>query len=219
MINNLLNRNLTINDDSTYMGLSVNTKQTLATEYLQRLYHVMGAALEHWDRVMLFHVTLSFPGGGRCVDDPANDTSGAITRFIESFKAKIDTHYKNKANNYQSSETKIRYAWAREREDSVNDHYHVYIFLDGDVFYGLGDFNNLSSNMASRIVDSWASSINVDANAFRGLAHFCGVKYIRKKSKEYSKQRQKAFEWLSYLAKLETKPYGSKTNYFGCSRR
>lgn len=219
MINNSLNRNLAIYKHSTYKDLAVNTKKTLAKEYLLRLYDVMETALEHWNRVMLFHVTLSFPDGRRCVDDPAADANGAITRFIESFKAKIDTHYKNKVKNYEEKETKVRYAWAREREGSVNDHYHIYIFLDGDVFYGLGDFNNLNSNMASRVVDSWATSIKRDADTFRGLAHLCGVKYIKKNSKGYSMQRQKAFKWLSYLAKLETKPYGSKTNYFGNSRR
>ena len=217
MVNKLTNNNLTAFTEEVFQGYTVNQKYTLAEEYLLRLSDVMDGALDDWSRVMLFHATLKFPNCYKDVDIPGYQ-EGCISRFIESFKAKLKADYTKKIRNGKTAyQPKVRFAWARERDSSLNDHFHVFIFLNGDAYRQLGVPYSDRPNTATRIVDSWRSAIKLDRFDVRGLVHFTHSMCISRNSKDYLDQCDKAFFWLSYLAKIETKQFGDKVKSFSCS--
>jgi hypothetical protein len=214
-----MNNSLTVYSEGVFQGYIVNQKYTLAEEYLLRLGKVMDRALDDWSRVMLFHATLKFPGCYKDIDTPDNQ-EGCISRFIESFKAKLKADYAKKVKNSKTAyHPKVHYAWARERDSSLNDHFHVFIFLNGDAYRQLGILYSDRPNTASRVVDSWRSAIKLERFDVRGLVHFTNSLYISRNSRDYLDQCDKAFFWLSYLAKIETKQFGDKMKSFSCSVR
>ena len=104
MVNKLSNNNLTVFTEEIFQGYTVNQRYTLAEEYLLRLSNLMGRVLDDWGRVMLFHATLKLPNGSKDIDTPDNQ-EGCISRFIESFKAKLTADYAKKIKN---SKTRIK---------------------------------------------------------------------------------------------------------------
>ncbi|MFT6901168.1 MAG: hypothetical protein ACJAXS_001356 [Colwellia sp.] len=217
MVNKLMNNSLTVYSEEVFQGYIVNQKYTLAEEYLLRLGKVMDRALDDWSRVMLFHATLKFPDCYRDIDTPDNQ-EGCISRFIESFKAKLKADYAKKVkSNKTAYQPKVHYAWARERDSSLNDHFHVFIFLNGDAYRGLGLLYSDRPNTSSRITGSWRSAIKLERFDVRGLVHFTNSMTISRNSRDYLDQCDKAFFWLSYLAKIETKQFGDKVKSFSCS--
>jgi hypothetical protein len=219
VINKLSNNNLTVFTEEVFQGYTVNQRYTLAEEYLLRLSNLMDRTLEDWGRVMLFHATLKFPSGYKDIDTPDNQ-EGCISRFIESFKAKLKADYAKKIKNSKTAyQPKVHYAWARERDSSLNDHFHVFIFLNGDAYRQLGVPYSGRPNTATRVIDSWRSAIKLERFDVRGLVHFTNSVCISRNSRDYLNQCDKAFFWLSYLAKIETKQFGDNVKSFSCSMR
>lgn len=72
----------------------------------------------------------------------ANTDSGAISRFTNSLKAKLaaDEQRKRKEGKRVHPNT-LRYAWVREFTQNGKRHFHVFLFLNKDAYFHLGDFN------------------------------------------------------------------------------
>lgn len=200
-----INKNLTCTRDSHYRGFPVQSeKGWLIQDYLQRSHETLQLALKAHPRTLAIRVDLTIPE--ECTVVPSN----AISRFFDQLKRIIQRHATTK-------NTGVRYVWVRERKKSKQDHYHVMLFLNRDVYRGLGNKAALSGNMAGRIKQAWGKALRLfTEDAACGVTFPAnGVYTIRADDPE---SQAKAFHRLSYLCKSSTKHYGEGKRNFNCSR-
>ncbi|MFC3627118.1 inovirus Gp2 family protein [Vogesella amnigena] len=195
----------------------LHDKGPFVEEYLESLEWVIEAALSDNPRVFGFRVELRFPD--RINLDSKVYTSKAITRFIESLKAKL-AHNRQQAMRTRryAHDTAVRYVWACEQNDSVNPHWHVAILLNWDAYRSLGRFELGRDNMYNRLVSAWASALKMTEHEAVGLVHI-----PNNPAYELHRDDQASIDAFflraSYLCKADTKQYGNGRHGFGSSRR
>lgn len=217
MLRHPQNHNLRLHDDDTYQGLPVmHEKGPFIREHLERLYSTVHRALDDYPRVFAFRVDLKLPTSGMLPSYAF--TNEAISRFLESFKAKIE-HSRSMArrNNRYSHDCRVRYVWAREYTMEGRPHYHLVILLNKDAYSVLGHFLSKRSNVFNRLEEAWASALGLSRDAVVGLVHIPenSVYYITRDSWQ---SQAELFHRASYLCKAATKAYGNGQHGFGCSR-
>lgn len=203
----------------------------LVAGYLERILDTLDAALNEYPRICAIRFDLRFPLGYW------NPDTSVISRFMESLNAKLRADaLRKERSGVRTHPCRLRYVWVKERNSSINWHYHVCIFLNRDAYFTLGKFQSdcksdiagtsvndehiAASNMASRIRDAWVSALGVSLSNVVGLVHFPEnpVYRINSNATTAIMNRDKLFYRLSYFAKVETKHYGDHSNSFGCSR-
>lgn len=212
-----LNRNHTLHFLGTYRSLPIiNNRCPMVAEYLETLYRVIQQAQADYSRVCAFRFDLRFPRNMNA--DTDNISNEAITRFIESIKAKI-RHNREcaKQQNAYAHNTKVRYVWARETGDDKRVHYHAVILVNHDVFFTLGRFGSEAPNMANRIREAWASALSLPLDSTTGLVHFPDNAVYRI-DRNHPQDLAAFFHRASYLCKAETKHFGNGQHGFGSSR-
>lgn len=202
---------------SEYQGLSVmQSYSPLVEQYLGSLYAVIEKSFQSYRRVFAFRVDLRFPEHWMMNEQfVAND---AISRFIESFKAKI-RHNRQCArqSNPYAHDTVVRYAWAREVGQQGWPHYHVVFLLNRDAFCALGQFEVGRDNMFNRLQEAWASALSISLEMANGLVHIPDNPMYHMRADD--PQGISAFFYrASYLCKAQTKSFGSGQHGFGTSR-
>ena len=215
------NTNLRLHHDDTFEGLPVMVeKGPFVRQYLSRLKRTIDLALEQYSRVLAYRVDLRLPGG---IDLPDHAyTNEVITRFIESFKAKIE-HNRDKARerNLYAHDCKVRYVWAREVGHGNRPHYHLLILLNRDAYYTVGRLRSEADNMISRMQEAWASALGLADNQVDGLveiprnAEYRVDRYVRAGDEDVLPD---LFYRASYLCKSATKSYGDRQRSFGASK-
>ena len=215
------NTNLTVVNNGIYRGLSVFPR-ALSCEYLEASLQTMHRALNEHSRTLMVRFDLHLPSWMNLPDSPMVYDTNAITKFIKSLNAKIDSDRDCKRREGKRVHScTLRYVWARERATVDKDHYHVAIFLNNDTYNRLGNFNVTGRNLSTKIVEAWTSALRLEDYDTRGLVHFpkdTPVYYIDRNASDYPQKLGASFYRLSYLAKLETKHYGDRTRSFGYSR-
>jgi len=85
-------------------------------EYLETLWRTINLTFDQYPRVIAFRVDLRLSRRMGFPDDILSNR--VISRFIESFKAKIE-HNRDKAReqNKYAHDCRVRYVWARERSE------------------------------------------------------------------------------------------------------
>ncbi len=217
MLRHPQNHNLHIHHDHTYQGLPLmHEKGPFIREHLQRLHETMQRALDRHPRTFAFRVELKFPNSGMLPSYAF--TNEVISRFFESFKAKIE-HSRSMArrsNRYAHGCT-VRYVWVREIASSLRPHYHLVIFLNKDAYSVLGHFRSDGRNLFNRLEEAWASALRLPRDAVAGLVHIpknpC---YHITRDDEQS--QAEFFYRGSYLCKTATKEFGDRQHSFGASR-
>lgn len=224
------NHNLPYHSDSTWNGLPVLDKYVpLIRPYLSSIHEVMQRAVQEHPRTFGVRFDLHFPVGWNALD---GDT---ISRFIDSLKAQIAADLYRRRQERKDGRVhpcRLRYVWVKEQDASAAPHYHVFIFLNRDAYFSLGNFQVQQTvwedmppapgkaNMAERIHKAWASALGLQSLMVRGLVHFplkcCYT--IDANSLNFEEQFHEAFQRASYFAKARTKRYGDGSNKFGCSR-
>jgi len=225
------NRNLTIIEDNIFEGLSLTRPRgkyyyPFIKQYLESNKRVMDDALSIHPRTFVIRVDLRFPSNYRDPDYPRSTSKSEITRFIESFKNKINSEIKKRRREGKRAHAcSVSYIWVLEYGENGSEHYHIALFLNNDSFRRLGSktISNSSSPLINMIVEAWESALNV---SFEQAWHLVNIpqnpSYSLKLTTypEQNKEYCKLFERLSYLAKLKTKAYGrGERNSYGCSRR
>lgn len=215
------NTNLRLHHDDTFEGLLVMVeKGPFVWQYLSRLKHTVDLALEQYSRLLAFRVDLRLPVG---VDLPDHAyTNKVISRFIESFKAKIE-HNRDKARerNLYAHDCRVRYVWAREVGWGGRPHYHLLILLNRDAYYTVGRLRSEADNMISRMQEAWASALGLPDDQVDGLVHiprnaeYRVDRYVRADDEDVLMD---LFYRASYLCKAATKLYGDNHHGFGCSK-
>ncbi|THG82986.1 inovirus Gp2 family protein [Pseudomonas sp. A-1] len=211
------NKNLNIYNDKAFNGLPVQIdKGPFIREYLRRLYNTMWSALDQYPRVFAFRVDLRLPASGMLPSYAF--TNEVISRFLESFKAKIK-HNRRKARrgNPYAHGCEVRYAWCRELGAEGRPHYHLVILLNRDAFHTLGRFTSSRSNIFNRLEEAWASALRISMEAVVGLVHIPENPTYRL-SRTDEEGHADFFYRASYLCKVATKAYGDRQHSFGASR-
>jgi hypothetical protein len=203
-------------DVDAYCGLPVQqSKGPFVESYLSNLKAVIDAVFAEFPRVFAFRVDLRLPVDFAFREDASR---GAISLFLESFKAKIkhdrDMAKKNRNNVHDTS---VRYVWAREYSADGRPHHHVMFFLNRDAYFSLGKLQSNNVNMIHRLEEAWASALGLTLEQVSGLVHVPeNPSYLV--SKGEWEGRCDIFYRASYLCKLATKRYGDGRHGFGYSR-
>lgn len=224
-----MSKHLTIHQGTHFQDLPINTKYQLVECYLSQINNVLHRAVEEHPRTIAFHAVLRFPLDSHSVQHRVD----CISRFIESFKAQVEANRKKKQRaEHRVHKTAVRYVWCREQSSSENEHYHIFILMNGDTYRSMGDYENPKSGQLFYMLNSaWGRAIDIDTQLIRGLVHLPGpmmnvntktdsslVKYDQYIGSNASSFAS-VFHWMSYLAKYETKQYGIGWRNFGCSQR
>ena len=218
MIRNPVNTNQKLHVAESYGSLSVMyEKGPMIENYLGKLHGVLHAALLDYSRVFAFRVDLRLPEWMK--GDDAQISSDIISKFVESFKAKIKhNRLCAKKQNPYAHDTVVRYVWARELGDHNHVHHHVAFMLNGDAFCALGNFILGNDNMFNRLNEAWASALGLSIEIALGLVHIPeNASYHIRRGDHQS--ISEFFYRASYLCKANTKHYGNGHHGFGASRR
>lgn len=214
------NTNLTVINSGQYQGLSVYPKP-LSCEYLEAILRTLDAALGEHPRTFMVRFDLHLPQLN-FMDSPTFYDSSVISKFFRSLDAKIaHDRERKRRDGKRVHPCTLRYIWAKERAEADTDHYHVAIFLNNDAYSHLGAFSQSGRNLSTKIIEGWASALDLDEHNCNGLVHFPSDKpvyYLNCNDADFSQEYESALYRLSYLAKLETKHFGDRTRSFGCSQ-
>lgn len=191
-----------------------------------KIKRILLESISDCSRLIGVRVDLRFPSGYQDLffDDFDNpdfvyvNRSRAISKFIDSFKSKVLFYLKRKKRKgHRVHGCDVRYVWCREINNSINEHFHVCLFLNKDEFYRLGDYSDRES-LANIIIEAWASALRRDVSYIRNSVNFPNmVHYVNVNDEHFNVQINELFQRLCYLAKIKTRAngYGNKT--FGCS--
>jgi len=215
------NTNLRLHYDDTYEGYPVMVdKGPFIEQYLSRLKHTIELANAQYPRLLAFRADLRLPAGVELPDYAY--TNEVMSRFIESFKAKIE-HNRSRALNRDryAHDSKVRYVWAREVGRGERQHYHLLILLNGNAYYTIGKLGSEADNMISRMQEAWASALGIQADRARGLVHIpnnATYRIDRNIRPSAVNHISALFYRASYLCKAATKSYGYGQRGFDASR-
>jgi hypothetical protein len=211
------NTKLHLHYDPMYEGLTVMyDKGPFIREYLGVLKQTINLALDQYSRVLAFRVDLSFP----VILDLKEylDTNRVLSRFLESFKAKVEHNRSQAARRTPNAfDSKVRYVWAREFGEGGRPHYHLLFLLNLDAFYTVGHLGSENANMISRLQEAWAGALGLPLGKAAPQVHITENGTYRLRQGDLS-GLDELFRRASYLCKSSTKLYGDRCHGFGSSR-
>ena len=163
---------LTVNDEE----LLINSSETkgVYSHMIKQIVEQLDICLAIHKRVLVVRFDLS-------LDEYSGDNH-IISTFINRQKQRIKRTYKTKD---------IGHAWAREQETSKAQHYHVALFIDGDVIQS-------PTKLLRQIKAKWFK---------HGRCWIPDDCYYYIDQNNLEEERAKAIERLSYLAKTRGKGY------------
>ncbi|MDC3189222.1 inovirus Gp2 family protein [Pseudoalteromonas elyakovii] len=193
--------------------------QPLVIPYLDAIEKVMLAACAEHKRTFAVRVDLRLPAHSNTID---LDCNKVVKRFIASLEAQIKADTKRKAREGRILHPcNVRYIWAREQNTAHHQHYHLVLFFNKDRYHCTGKINLESDNLFTRIVKAWASALSLPVDETMQLVHLpnSAYYYLDANNSDFTQDFHALFYRLSYLAKLNTKQYGSGQRCFGSSQR
>lgn len=212
-----LNKNHTLTSGSEYRCLPLmNAYSPFIVEYLEAMHGVLCTALKAYGRVFAFRFDLHLPISVMASAEALGNL--AVSKFIASLKAKI-RHNREcvERSGNRVHDTEVRYFWVREVGNLGRVHYHFVVFLNGDAFHCLGNYQSSRTNMKNRICEAWASALGSSISDATTAVHFpSSPSYML-----YRNERASVagfFVRASYLCKAATKQYGCGYHGYGASR-
>lgn len=187
-------------------------KGPFVRKHLDKIIDVMNASLDEHPRTFAFRVDLRLPRG---LQDFKEDR--LIDSFISSLRAKVrHARKKSQLTNPKTHDTSVRYAYTREVGQKGVPHYHLVIFVNHDAFNSLGKYELGRSNLYARLVEAWASALNIETRDALGLVEIPRNAQYPVTAGGFNSQDD-LFYRASYMAKAATKVRGSR-HCFGGSR-
>ncbi len=212
---------MTYQPQHQFQNIDLLPQYTLVPAYLETINIVLNKALTEYPRTLVVRFDLHMPAIPNCIDFPIPDDFNVISRFIDSLKAQVKADLiKKQRENIRVHNCRVRFVWVKERNDAQQPHYHVAIFLNKDTYHTLGEYLSFGNNLSSKIQNAWASALKVEFKDIIGLVHFpqdTPLYYLDVNAVNYEGKYHNVFKRLSYLAKIETKQYGSGRKNIGCS--
>lgn len=191
--------------------------------YKERIIEVINKVVKEHGRTLAIRVDLHDPvilDNGDTISCIANTDSGAISRFTNSLKAKLaaDEQRKRKEGKRVYPNT-LRYAWVREFTQNGKRHFHVFLFLNKDAYYHLGDFNLDEDTLRTMITSAWCSALNLTPEEGQHLVQYpANGKYTLNRddilNNIYSGD---LLNRIDYLTKVKSKIFDDGNRSFGCS--
>lgn len=233
MLKHPTNKNLTIIENDTFLGLPLiaNVRNDTYYQYIKQNLEsnkrVMDDALSTHPRTLAIRVDLRFPDDYLDPDNPTCRVKTEITLFIESFKNKVmSEQLKCSRNGKRVHPCRVSYIWVCEYGvgDDDKPHYHLVLFLNNDMFRSLGKktTSRESSRLVNMIVQAWESALGVSFRHAWNLVHIPKSACYRLKASDNPENDEEycsLYKRLSYMAKDKSKNYGTGRNSYGCSRR
>ncbi len=197
-----------------YNGFPVlYTRGVVITDYLETLDRVIEASLNEYPRTFAFRVDLRLPENYQEVE-----YDRLIERFISSFRKKVYFSRKRaRKTNVHAPMCRVRYVWAFEKKGAGRPHYHFMFFLNHDAISKIGRYELGRDNTYGRLVSAWASALAIGEDVADGLVSIPNNSEYKMLRGDFSTIGP-VFTRGSYLAKLETKQYGTGRHAFGASR-
>ena len=163
---------LNVNDEE--LIIKSDNKYGVFPYMIERIVEQLDTCIAIHKRVLVVRFDLS-------LDEYSGDNN-IISTFINRQKQRIQRTYKTKD---------IGHAWAREQETSKAQHYHVALFIDGDVIQS-------PTKLLRQIKAKWFK---------HGRCWIPDDCYYYIDQNNLEEERAKAIERLSYLAKTRGKGY------------
>lgn len=184
-------------------------------DYMMVIFNTTMKALGDHSRILAIRFDLRFPD----IEIETEKDSRVITRFFKSLKAKLDADLKRKSHVWKRNLwSSFNYVWVREYgEINGKKHYHVLLFLNKDVYYGLGYYQEDSRNLSAMIRQAWCSATRLTHPDFFSLVHFAHVYHLNKNKADIVAKVDEVMACGSYLAKNVTKHYGDGERSMGSS--
>jgi len=216
MNNDNSNISLTLSNEATYQGLAVQHQfKPLIIEYLDGIWDTIGFAVTHHHESYAVRVDLNFPEGRRY------DTNVVITKFFASLKAQIENNIiARRRGGVRVHDCKLRYVWVREKNSSVNHHFHVLLFLNKQTYNTIGNINHDQGNMSARIRKAWASALGCSYEEAKKGVHFPKNRnyFLNYKLPTFPQEVAALIYRASYMAKLYSKDFTDGKRNFGRSQ-
>ncbi|MEZ8297387.1 inovirus Gp2 family protein [Vibrio splendidus] len=210
------NRNLGITYKRSFNGLRImQCDEGVIVNYLSRVYETIDKALEDHPRTTAVRVDL------RIGSYLAGSNSLMISEFIASLISQIEADSKRKKRSGKRvHKCNVRYAWVKEKDTALNQHYHMVLFFNKDSYAFLGSYQS-SGNLSHMIKKAWATALDIDVEESSFLVNFPKnpTYYLKRDSEQFDSELERLFYRISYFAKVRTKEYGSRNKNFGTSRR
>ncbi|MGM3185255.1 inovirus Gp2 family protein [Dickeya oryzae] len=191
--------------------------------YKERIIDVINKAVKEHNRTLAVRVDLHDPAildNGDTISCIANTDSGAISRFTNSLKAKLIA---NEQRKYREGKrvhpNTLRYAWVREFTQNGKRHYHVFLFLNKDAYYHLGDFNLDEDTLRTMITSAWCSALNLTPEEGQHLVQYpLNGKYTLNRDDILNGiYPSDLLNRIDYLTKVKSKNFDDGYRSFGCS--
>lgn len=204
--------------------LTVNQPERYNLDYIDSIKDVIESALLTHKRLLAIRADLRYPSDHQYSIDEHDNLSyrrrpfiNTMSRFIESFKAKIsaDLRFK-KRNGLRVYGTGIFYIWCREQKTSDNEHYHVTILLNHDAYRQLGKYGD--DNLSGIIIDAWRSATGITRRQSERCVRLSKPYSLKQKEPHFRYHLNRLFHVICYLAKKESKRYGAHRRNFGISQ-
>lgn len=182
----------------------------------ERIEKILNTSVKEYNRLFIVRLDFHFPENVKC----KNDTR-VITRCFASLQAKLEHLQKNKKKKgIRIYNHGLKYLWVREIGPESNiPHYHVVLFFNKDAYFTLGKFNSTENNLFNMITAAWHSALGLKEK-IKGLVHSCyfHISHLDTRAIKYQEHYEELRDYLSYLAKDYSKPYGDSKRVFGYSR-
>lgn len=230
------NTNLTYHHSGPWNGYDVQLQRgPLFIPYLERIHETMNRAIARQARTMAVRVDLMLPANGYA---RPGDWFGL---FVQSLRAQVDADQaRRKREGRRAPACRIDYIGVEEQVGDRQVHYHLCLFLNGEIYRGLGELPTgrgsggvsfdpdvpgdpraeQADSLAKKIVMAWGRALGLTMGQAVGLVHFpdAGVYWIKRGSVLSDSQTAGLFNRLSYLAKAESKHFGKNGRNIRYSR-
>ncbi|MGV4201056.1 inovirus Gp2 family protein [Citrobacter murliniae] len=192
--------------------------------YKERIIDVIKKSVEEHSRTLAIRVDLHDPvilDNGDTISCNANTDSGSITRFTNSLKAKLvadEQRKRNKAKRVHPNT--LRYAWVREFTQNGKRHFHLFLFLNKDAYYHLGDFNLDEDTLRTMITSAWCSALSLTTEEGQHLVQYpSNGKYTLNCDDILNDiYPGDLLNRIDYLTKVKSKNFDDGYRSFGCSK-
>ncbi|WJM79881.1 inovirus Gp2 family protein [Pectobacterium brasiliense] len=194
------------------------------TSYKENIIEVIRKMVNEHPRTLALRVDLHDPAildNGDTLSCFANFDPGVMARFTNSLKAKLIADKKRKRQEGKRiySNT-LRYAWVREFTQNGKRHFHVFLFMNKDAYYHLGDYNLDEGMLRTMIITAWCSALRLTPEEGQHLIHFpTRGKYILNRDNILNEiYPEELLNRIDYLTKVKSKVFGDGNRNFGYSR-
>lgn len=191
----------------------------------EKLDQTLKSALTAHKRIMAVRIDCRYPdrsGDAWPLGQIVAHSDSDISRFIASLKAKLDADLASKQKAWgRNLRNQLHYVWVREiGPQCQKPHYHLMLFVNKDIYHGLGNYNAAEDNLSNKIREAWCSALGLPMQQFAHLVSFptAPLLYVDANSPDCAKQVGMVLQRGSYLCKTYSKQAEAGYRAFGTSR-